>query len=91
MEEHYPLGYPVLPYVCDFHSATRVCKPLQPSRVCMCMLYVCACLCVCNRWEAGQRLSRKLLLQLYSAAAAGGAAHGDKVRVVCGVCFGVPR
>ncbi|PNW83978.1 hypothetical protein CHLRE_04g213250v5 [Chlamydomonas reinhardtii] len=45
-----------------------------------------------NRWEAGQRLSRKLLLQLYSAAAAGGAAHGDKaVAERCGAAGGVPE
>ncbi|EFJ47753.1 hypothetical protein VOLCADRAFT_81369 [Volvox carteri f. nagariensis] len=32
-----------------------------------------------NRWEAGQRLARKLLLNLYAAAAAGGGAHNTLV------------
>ncbi|KAG2426656.1 hypothetical protein HXX76_012967 [Chlamydomonas incerta] len=45
-----------------------------------------------NRWEAGQRLSRKLLLQLYSAAAAGGGAHNAKVVAErCGAAGGVPE
>ncbi|KAG2500410.1 hypothetical protein HYH03_001981 [Edaphochlamys debaryana] len=44
-----------------------------------------------NRWEAGQRLSRKLLLQLYAAAAAGGGAHSPQaVAERCAAAGGVP-
>lgn len=32
-----------------------------------------------RRWEAGQRLAKKLLLELYAAAAAGGGAHNAQV------------
>ncbi|GFR41652.1 hypothetical protein Agub_g2389 [Astrephomene gubernaculifera] len=44
-----------------------------------------------NRWEAGQRLSRKLLLQLYAAATAGGGAHNAQaVADRCTAAGGVP-
>ncbi|KXZ50521.1 hypothetical protein GPECTOR_16g696 [Gonium pectorale] len=44
-----------------------------------------------NRWEAGQRLARKLLLQLYAAAAAGAPAHSAKeVSERCTAAGGVP-
>ncbi|GLC52687.1 hypothetical protein PLESTB_000657300 [Pleodorina starrii] len=45
-----------------------------------------------NRWEAGQRLSKKLLLKLYAAAAAAGGAHNSQaVAERCTAAGGVPE